>query len=384
MALNTLPNAGLTNRGYPSDRLVTPLIINGDFTVAQRATSATGLTNGSSPYQTVDRWQFNESGAPSYQFTMSQSTTTPTGQGFGYSTKFDCTTAQGSLAAADFLAFRTALEGQNLQSIKKGTANAESLTLSFWVRSNKTGVYTIFLNETDNNRQNTQTYTIDSANTWEKKVISFVPDTTGVITNDNGSSLYLHFILAAGSTYSSGTFTSNTWAATTQANRVPNTQVNIADSTSNEWYVTGVQLEVGEFDSTSIPSFPFESFENNLSKCQRYYKEIIRSLGSDTQIAPGTMYTSTDFYGVLFLGAGPMRSAPTLTASTGSNIYGITGDANSQAASSLTFAQITNGASPNTRVHVGSVGSKNQGHGQWVRFESASSTSDFISADAEL
>ena len=128
MALNTLPNEGLTNRGYPSDRIVTPLIINGDFAVAQRATSATGLTNGSSAYQTVDRWQFNEAGAPSYQFTMSQSTTTPTGQGFGYSTKFDCTTAQSSLAADDFLAFRTALEGQNLQSIKKGTANAESLT----------------------------------------------------------------------------------------------------------------------------------------------------------------------------------------------------------------------------------------------------------------
>tara|TARA_R110002012_G_scaffold320163_1_gene542612 strand:- start:163 stop:1296 length:1134 start_codon:yes stop_codon:yes gene_type:complete len=298
MALNTLPNAGLTNRGYPSDRIVTPLIINGDFTVAQRATSATGLTNGSSPYQTVDRWQFNESGAPSYQFTMSQSTTTPTGQGFGYSTKFDCTTAQGSLAAADFLAFRTALEGQNLQSIKKGTANAESLTLSFWVRSNKTGVYTIFLNETDNNRQNTQTYTIDSANTWEKKVISFVPDTTGVITNDNGSSLYLHFILAAGSTYSSGTFTSNTWAATTQANRVPNTQVNIADSTSNEWYVTGVQLEVGEFDSTSIPAFPFESFDNNLQKCMRYFERVSRD-GNRAYgpIACGMQRTTTQSYG---------------------------------------------------------------------------------------
>jgi hypothetical protein len=99
-----------------------------------------------------------------------------------------------------------------------------------------------------------------------------VPDTTGTITNDNGSSLYLHFILAAGSTYSSGTFTSNTWAATTQANRVPSSQANIADSTSNEWYVTGVQLEVGKFDSTSIPAFPFESFNNNLRKCQRYYE----------------------------------------------------------------------------------------------------------------
>jgi hypothetical protein len=318
MALNTLPNEGLTNRGYPSDRIVTPLIINGDFAVAQRATSATGLTNGSSAYQTVDRWQFNEAGAPSYQFTMSQSTTTPTGQGFGYSTKFDCTTAQSSLAADDFLAFRTALEGQNLQSIKKGTANAESLTLAFWVRSNKTGTYTIFLNETDNNRQNTQTYTINSADTWEKKVISFVPDTTGTITNDNGSSLYLHFILAAGSTYSSGTFTSNTWAATTQANRVPSSQANIADSTSNEWYVTGVQLEIGSFDSTSVPSFPFESFENNLRKCQRYYYKHMS--GNGKNICSGNYYDSGTFYGSVFFPV-PMRASPTIEMVSGTDYY---------------------------------------------------------------
>jgi hypothetical protein len=332
----------VTDAGLDRSRIVTPLIINGDFAVAQRATSATGLTNGSSAYQTVDRWQFNEAGAPSYQFTMSQSTTTPTGQGFGYSTKFDCTTAQSSLAADDFLAFRTALEGQNLQSIKKGTPNAESLTLAFWVRSNKTGTYTIFLNETDNNRQNTQTYTIDSADTWEKKVISFVPDTTGTITNDNGSSLYLHFILAAGSTYSGGTFTSNTWASTTAANRVPSSQANIADSTSNEWYCTGVQLEVGEFDTNTIPDFPFESFASNLQKCQRYFESscaplqnpsdgissvyIIDQAGSHPIYQPMSFNTSK-------------RAVPTMTFYNGSD--GSTGTWRTNASTNVTISTVT-------------------------------------------
>ena len=379
MALNTLPNEGLTNRGYPSDRIVTPIIINGDMSVAQRTTSTSSVSSGTTFI--VDRFFVAPSSAGTW--TMSQSTTTPTGQGFGKSFKMDCTSATASLGAAANLIFQQRIEGQNLQLLKKGTSSAEAVTFSFWVRSNKTGTYTLEMYDNDNTRQISKTYTISSADTWEKKTVNFAGDTTGAFDNDNASSLTILFWLGAGSNFTSGTF-SESWSSATNANRVSSSQVNLADSTSNEWYITGIQMEVGEFDSTSIPAFPFESFSNSLLKCQRYYKEIIRSLGTDTQIAPGTMYTSTDFYGVLFLGAGPMRSTPTLTASTGSNIYGVTGDSNSQAASSLTFAQITNGASPNTRVHVGSVGSKNQGHGQWVRFESASSTSDFISADAEL
>ena len=379
MALNTLPNAGLTNRGYPSDRLVTPIIINGDMSVAQRGTSSTGQTGAG--YKTVDRIRLSPGGGMT--FTVAQASESPTGQGFTKSYKVTSTTGDATMTAAEYnIPLQMRMEGNTLQAIKKGTSNAEKITFAFWVYATVTGTYVLELSDDDNNRYNSQSYTVSSSNTWEKKIVNFPADTTGAFDNDNAKSLTINFWGGAGSDFSSGTL-QTTWTSGTDANRAAG-QVNAFASNNNVWQITGLQLEVGEFDSTSIPSFPFESFENNLSKCQRYYKEIIRSLGSDTQIAPGTMYTSTDFYGVLFLGAGPMRSAPTLTASTGSNIYGITGDANSQAASSLTFAQITNGASPNTRVHVGSVGSKNQGHGQWVRFESASSTSDFISADAEL
>ena len=108
------------------------IIINGDMSIAQRATSVTGITNGSGGYHTVDRFAFAESGSPSAIFTQSQSTDVPTGQGFAKSLKMDCTTAQGSLGAGDILTIRTTFEGQNVQYLKKGTSSAESTTLSFW------------------------------------------------------------------------------------------------------------------------------------------------------------------------------------------------------------------------------------------------------------
>jgi hypothetical protein len=266
MALNTLPNAGLTNRGYPSDRITTPILINGDMSVAQRATSVTGVTSGT--YKTVDRFRLMISSAGTW--TVSQSDTVPTGQGFNKSFKLDCTTADASLGAGDILGMTQKIEGFNQAPVKKGTANAEKTTLVFWVRSNKTGTYICELFDDQNTRQVSKSYTIDSANTWEKKVIVFPADTSGANDFDNTAAMQVNWWLAMGSDYTSGTL-SETWTAATSANRAVG-QVNLADSTSNEWYVTGVQLEVGEFDSTSIPSFPFESFENNLSKCQRYFQ----------------------------------------------------------------------------------------------------------------
>ena len=265
MPLNTIPNKGLTSRGYPSDRLVTPIIINGDMSVAQRGTSASSKTTDG--YYFVDRWKSVITSMGTWTF--SQSTTVPTGQGFGYSSKWDCTTADASPAAGDRIFFKQSIEGQNLQMLKKGTSSAESVTISFWVRSNKTGTYIVEIYDHDNSRHINKSYTINSADTWEKKIITFAGDTTGTITNDNGQSLQISWWLGAGSTYTSGSLQTS-WGSADNSKRAVG-QVNLADSTSNEWYITGVQLEVGEFDSTTIPSFPFESHESNLRKCQRYF-----------------------------------------------------------------------------------------------------------------
>ena len=299
MALNTLPNAGLTKKGYPSDRIVTPIIINGDMSVAQRSTSASSSGSG---YHCIDRMNIF-CGIGTYTF--SQSTTVPTGQGFAKSFKVDCTTAEASPGASDVFIFGQKLEGQNLQSLKKGTSSSESTTFSFWVRSNKTGTYTCEIQDLDNTRQISKTYTINSADTWEKKVISFAGDTTGAFDNDNANSCQINWWIGAGSNFTSGTLNTS-WASTTNANRVSSSQVNIGDSTSNEWYITGLQWEVGEFDSTSIPSFPFESFENNLRKCERYYQLL--------QGFEGSMRGTTNF-GCTTMFRTQMRSAPSVTQS---------------------------------------------------------------------
>jgi len=275
MALNTLPNAGLTSRGYPSDRIVTPIIINGDMSVAQRSTSVTGVGDGDTGYHTLDRWRFSEGGDNSTVFTMSQDTNVPTGQGFAKSLKMDVTTADGSPGSSDAIFLQQRFEGQNLQLLKKGTSSAEKITVSFWVSSSKTGTYILELQDSDNTRNCSQSYTISSADTWEKKVVVFPADTTGAIDNDNANSFEVNWWLLAGTDFTSGTLATS-FASRTNANRAVG-QVNVGDSTSNNFYMTGCQLEVGEFDSTSIPSFPFESQENNLRKCMRYYENFTAS-----------------------------------------------------------------------------------------------------------
>jgi hypothetical protein len=257
------------------------LIINGDMQIAQRGTSETGLGLNQG-YFTVDRFRFNEFGSSqTFRFTMSQETDSPTGQGFNKSLKIETTTVESSLGSGNGLAIQHRIEGQNLQMLKKGTSDAESLTVSFWVKSAKTGTYILELFDFDNLRQISQAYTIDSANTWEKKVLSFAGDTTGALGNDSGTGLSLAFWLCAGSDYSSGTLNTS-WASSTNANRVVG-QVNLADSTSNDWYITGVQLEVGTFDANSIPPFQFEDRGTSLARCQRYYEKTY-----NLDVDPGT------------------------------------------------------------------------------------------------
>jgi len=242
------------------------LIINGGMNVWQRATSQASISSTSTDgYVTADRWTTYNNSLGTW--TQSQSTDVPTAQGFGYSLKMDCTTADASPAAGDELVITQKIEAQNLQHLLYGSSSPKSITLSFWVKSNKTGTYIINLVRTDGGtRSISKSYTISSANTWEKKEINFGGDTTNAIANDNGSGIDINFYLAAGSTYTSGTLATS-WESYTAANRAVG-QVNLADSTSNEWYMTGCQLEVGE----NASGFEFEPYQIVLRKCQRYYE----------------------------------------------------------------------------------------------------------------
>jgi hypothetical protein len=238
------------------------IIINGDMSIAQRGTSqaSAGSTDGS--YQTIDRFAFARLNLGA--FTWSQDTDVPTGQGFATSMKFDCTTADASPSAGDYAFVPQYVEAQNCQYLKFGTSNATSLTLSFWVKSNKTGTYCFDIRSLDSARLISKTYTILSADTWEKKTITYDGDTVGTIDNDNGRGLQCTFWLGAGTDWTSGTLATS-WQTYNAADRAVG-QVNLADSTANEWYITGVQLEAG----TTASDFEFLPHDVNLQRCQRY------------------------------------------------------------------------------------------------------------------
>jgi hypothetical protein len=297
MAITKIPAAGFTGNNFRN------IIINGDMSIAQRSTSVAGITGQG--YNTIDRFETHASSLGTW--TQSQSTDVPTGQGFATSLKMDCTTADASPSAGDFLYVRQKVEGQNLQYLKKGTANAESTTLSFWVKSNKTGTYIAELYDIDNNRTISNSYTISLADTWEKKTLTYAGDTTGAFGNDNGRSLDVAFWLGAGTTYTSGTLQTS-WGSQTNANRAVG-QVNLADDTANEWYITGVQLEAG----TTASDFEFLPVDVNLGRCQRYFQSLNGATG--TLIGSGITKTSTTSR-VYVNFINPMRSSPTATFST--------------------------------------------------------------------
>jgi len=258
------------------------LIINGDMRIAQRGTSTTGLQyNNDNNYPCCDRWKFQEFGSISYtaSFTGSQDTDVPSGQGFDYSMKLACTTADATLEADTAVLWAYHWEGQMLQHLAYGTSSAKTMTLSFWVKSNLTGIFSAELYQFDVNLDFGYEYTIDTANTWEKKTITIPANTLGVITNDNTAGLVLRFNLAFGSNYQGGA-TVNAWQSRDITDIAPNMTNNIGSSTSNYINITGVQLEVGEVAT------PFEHrpYDMELQRCKRYYYTTY-PIG----VAPGTV-----------------------------------------------------------------------------------------------
>ena len=276
------------------------MLINGGMTVSQRGT----VTGATVAYGGADRYQFVRDGAAAV--TLSQDTDVPSNQGFSTSQKIDVTTADSSLAAGDYAIVRQIIEAQNVQHLLYGTSEAKKVTLQFWVKSPKTGTHIVELYHGDANYFNSQSYTIATADTWQKVTVTFDGYQTTSINNDNGFGLQIAWWLAAGSTYSGGTLSSNTWHNTT-ANRAVG-QVNVMDSTDNNFYITGVQMEVGE---VATP-FQHEDIQTTLRKCQRYYESVTCrfrefTTGSSQYLRPAVYHKAT------------MRTSPTLTVTTTGN-----------------------------------------------------------------
>ena len=220
------------------------IIINGAMQINQRGnTTGNGVSGGSGVYS-VDRWNLYHSGSEAVA-NLQQSTDVPSGEGFGNSYLIDVTTAESSVAAGEFAVLRQILEGYDLQGLKYGTSSAESVTLSFYVKSPKTGVHICELYHLASSGAKTQSqsYTVNSANTWEKKTITFSGDTATALDNDNNYTIAVQWGIFAGTTYTSGTLQTS-WGSIDNANRFVGQQ-NLFDNTSNNFYLTGVQLEVG-------------------------------------------------------------------------------------------------------------------------------------------
>lgn len=288
----------------------TNILHNGAMQVAQRGTSATGKTT--TAYYTADRWNASLNALGTW--TQSIEADGPTGSGLTKSLKMLCTTANASPAAGAFAGINQAVEGQNLQSLAKGTASAQPMVLSFWVKSNATGTYVAEPYDLVNARHCSLQYTINASGTWEKKTLAIPPDTTGALTNDNSAVFQVQFWLGSGTTYSSGS-SQPTWVAATSANRAVG-QTNVAGTINNYWQITGVQLEIG---SVASP-FNFKSYDQELAECQRYY--YLHASGATKTVGPGWYWSSAIISTVVQFPT-TMRATPVADFSSGTDYYGI-------------------------------------------------------------
>ena len=238
------------------------IVYNGAMNVAQRSTSVSDI-GGSSGYFTVDRQKISVSSTAG-RLTMSQVAVTDL-PGFANALKLDCTTADTSIAAGEFLLLHQDFEGQDLQQMKKGTSDAEKVTVSFYVKGNASATYVVELFDNDNDRSVSQSFSVTTS--WNRVILTFPADTTGTFDDDNASSLRMFFWLHAGSTYSGGSL-GTTWH-TTAANRAAGIS-SFFDSTDIELFITGIQMEIG---SQATP-FEHRSFGEELLLCQRYFQLI--------------------------------------------------------------------------------------------------------------
>jgi len=261
-----LAKAGETLTNQPSGRK--NIAFNGAMQVAQRATSATGLGGNATTFSTVDRFGILAFGTTAGRLTMTQTADGPSG--FANCVKLDCTTADTSIAATEGLIFAQTIEGQDLQQLKKGTSDAEKLTVSFYVKGNAAATYTAEIRDNDNTRFNSQEFSVTTD--WNRITLTYVGDTTGAFGDDTGLSMYLFIWLHAGSNFTGGTHTSNVWH-TTDNQRIGDNNTSFFDATSRTFFITGVQMEIG----SQATNFEHRSFGEELALCSRYFQGTIGS-----------------------------------------------------------------------------------------------------------
>ena len=240
------------------------MVINGAMNVAQRNTSVADLGASSGYLGPIDRFRIG-AGTTAGRLTASQTSDGPNGISANC-LKFDCTTADTSIAAGEKLLIEQRFEGQNLQRIGKGVAGAKQVTVSFYVKANASFTFACELYDHDNSRQISKLFSVTS--NWSRVELTFpadVDDGSSPFGDDNALSLSLFIALHAGSNFTSGTLNSSSWANATSANRHVGID-SFYSSTDNNFFITGVQMEVGPVAT----EFEQEDISTTLGKCQRY------------------------------------------------------------------------------------------------------------------
>ncbi len=291
------------------------IVINGAMNVAQRSASVTGL-GAANGYFTCDRWHL-VSGATAGRLTMTQTADGPVG--FANCIKLDCTTADTSIAAGENVLLQQRFEGQDLQSIGKGVTGAKEVTVSFYVKANAAFTFGCEVYDQDNTRQITKLFNTTTG--WVRHEITFpadVDDGSSPFGDDNARSLDLSFWLHAGTTYTGGTLNTAAWANTTAANRAVGID-SFFSSTDNNFFITGVQMEVG---SVATP-FEHRSFGEELALCQRYY--YFRGGGGAASILGNGGYVVNTQVDHIVNFPTTMRAAPSLVQTSGTNYYNAEG-----------------------------------------------------------
>ena len=278
------------------------ILINGDYGIYQRAQQVTGI-GASSGYVAADRWHIDRGDSAGRLTATAGTEDAPTESNVTTSLKLACTTADTSIAATEYLILNQKIEGQNVQHVKKGTSGAKQLTASFWVKGNASVTYVVELYDNDNGRHVAKTFAVTSS--WSKVELTFPADTTGAFGNDANNSLIMNIWLHAGSNYTSGTLAS-TWASQAAANRAAGIN-SFYSSTSNELYITAVQLEVGDVAT----EFEYITKQEASMLCYRYYYRM------EDQSSPmyGTTYNgNSDDRGFVFWSTPvPMNHTPSTT-----------------------------------------------------------------------
>jgi len=343
--------------------------------VAQRSASVTGI-GASSGYFTCDRWRIDTS-ASAGRLTMSQTADGPNGISANC-IKLDCTTADTSIAAGENMTIQHRFEGQNIQRIGSGVAGAKQITLSFYVKASAAFTFGAELFNGDNNRQITKLF--DTTTDWVRHEITFpadVDDGSSPFVDDNTVALFLVFHLHAGSTFTSGTLNTAAFANNTNANRAPGID-SFFSSTDNNFFLTGVQMEVGPVAT----EFEQEDITTTLEKCKRYYRRIGNTGDASTyqMLFSGYLATATRVFGSLMLSPS-MRTQPTMGTTGTAADYAIMSENANTACSAV--PALDGQTSEQTVFIIQDTGS-NLTVGQGVQVRGNNNVTAHIAFDAEL